>query len=679
MVTLTGAVVLAGWALHREALKSVLPAAVAMRANTALGFLLCGVALALAVTPRLWARRLARALAVVTALLGFFTLLEYFSGLSLGLDEWLFRDPSMPFGDSVPARMSPAAAFCFLVAGGALLAGARPNRRRERDPYIGATGASLAAVGLIGIAGYAVDGIFNVRWWNYTGLAIHTAVGFCFLGLGILGLVWRHGQMGWSLDKSTTRGFVAGVFMLLVSAAVSYHFTSVLGDALGWVSRIQGVLKEVERVETTILELQAAQRAYILTGAPALREQFDEARRSLPGRLDAVYAQTADNPQQQRNIAEIRPAIEAQVAWAESTMDTYDHRGAAAAAQQVATGTGLPLGRAVRIRLGQIRTEEYRLLGLREGDTTLASMNTFLVLPLGTIVSMVLLALGIFFLNAGARERALYQRQLEKSYQEIRAMKDALEERVIARTAELETTNRELEAFTYTVSHDLRAPLRAVDGFSQAAIEDFGSSLPAEGSRLLRTIRSSAQHMGHLIDDLLMFSRLGRQALSRVETDTVKVVNAAVRDLEPQLKGRKIEFLVAALPPMSCDPALMRQVWVNLLSNAAKYSAKREHAVVEVGFKEQGAEGVYFVRDNGSGFDMRYANKLFGVFQRLHRSDEFEGTGVGLAIVHRVVSRHGGRIWAEAGVDEGATFSFTVPRPAIALTPSPAVPAAKPI
>jgi light-regulated signal transduction histidine kinase (bacteriophytochrome) len=176
-----------------------------------------------------------------------------------------------------------------------------------------------------------------------------------------------------------------------------------------------------------------------------------------------------------------------------------------------------------------------------------------------------------------------------------------------------------------------------------------------------------------------MFSRLGRQALSRVETDTVKVVNAAVRDLEPQLKGRKIEFLVAALPPMSCDPALMRQVWVNLLSNAAKYSAKREHAVVEVGFKEQGAEGVYFVRDNGSGFDMRYANKLFGVFQRLHRSDEFEGTGVGLAIVHRVVSRHGGRIWAEAGVDEGATFSFTVPRPAIALTPSPAVPAAKPI
>jgi signal transduction histidine kinase len=675
----TGIAVLAGWAFHIEGLKSVLPHGTTMKSNTACEFLLCGSALALAATPRLWARRVAMALAVVVALLGFLTLLEYFSGLRLGIDEWLFPDPSMSIGDSLLSRMSPATAFCFLIAGGALLAGALPNRRREREPYIGATGASLAAVGFIGIAGYLIDGLFGFRWWNYTGMAIHTAVAFCFLGLGIVALVWRQGQMAWSLDKATTRGFVAGVFMLLVSAAVSYHFTSAFGEALGRLSHIQEVLKEVERVETTILELQAAQRAYILTGAPALREQFDEAKRSLPARLDAVYSLTADNPQQQRNVAEIRPAIEAQVAWAETTMDTYDHAGATAAALQVASGSGVPLGRAVRIRLGQIRTEEYRLLGLREGDTTLASKNTFLVLPLGTIVSMVLLALGIFFLNAGARERALYQRQLEQSYREIRAMRDALEERVVARTAELEATNRELEAFTYTVSHDLRAPLRAVDGYSQAVIEDFGPALPAECSRLLRIIRTSAQHMGQLIDDLLMFSRLGRQAVSRVETDTAKLVNAAIGDLEAQLKGRRIEFLVGPLPPMSCDPALMRQVWVNLLSNAAKYSAKREHAVVEVGFKEQGVEGFYFVRDNGSGFDMRYANKLFGVFQRLHRADEFEGTGVGLAIVHRVVIRHGGRIWAEGVVDEGATFSFTVPRPAVTSAAVAARPAEKPI
>jgi signal transduction histidine kinase len=674
VVALVGLLVLVGWATNNEILKRGLPSAVTMKPNSAACFVFCGCNLWLAGARSRWARRVARAFALVTALIGLLTLAEYFSGFRLGLDEWLFQDSSQPIGDSLPARMSPATAFCFLIAGCALFMAALPQRQRSLDPYLGATGASLAAVGFIGIAGYLIDGLFHLRWWNYTGLAVPTAVAFCFLGLGVLGLIWREGQMAWALDKLTTWGFLAGVLMLLVSAAISYHFTSAFGDALGRVSHTQEVLKEVERVETTILELQAAQRAYILTGAPALREQFDEAKRSLPSRLDRVYLLTGDNPQQQRNVAEIRPAIEAQVKWAEATMDTYDHDGAAAAAALIAKGTGVPLGRVVRIRMGQLRTEEYSLLGSRQDDTSLASKNTFLVLPLGTIVSMVLLTLGIFFLNAGARERVVYQRDLENSYREIRAMKDVLEERVIARTAELETANRELEAFTYTVSHDLRAPLRAVDGYSQAVIEDYAKSLPDEGGRLLRVIRSSAQHMGQLIDDLLMFSRLGRQALERTETDTVKLVNAALQDVEPQIKGRNLEVRIGNLPKMSCDPALMRQVWVNLLSNAAKYSAKREHAVIEVDFKEMGVEGVYLVRDNGSGFDMRYVNKLFGVFQRLHRSDEFEGTGVGLAIVQRVVTRHGGRIWAEGAVDQGATFFFTVPRPPVASADLPATP-----
>jgi len=226
--------------------------------------------------------------------------------------------------------------------------------------------------------------------------------------------------------------------------------------------------------------------------------------------------------------------------------------------------------------------------------------------------------------------------------------------------AKLEAANQELEAFTYSVSHDLRAPLRAVDGYSQAVIEDYGPQLPAEGQRQLRTIREGAQRMGTLIDDLLAFSRLNRRALNRQPIDMESLVRSIFADLAGETADRRVDLTVGELPPAEGDAALLRQVWINLLSNALKYTRRREVAVVEVGAVTQGGETVYFVRDNGAGFDMQYAHKLFGVFQRLHRAEDFEGTGVGLAIVQRVIHRHGGRVWAEAAVDRGATFLFTL-------------------
>jgi PAS domain S-box-containing protein len=249
---------------------------------------------------------------------------------------------------------------------------------------------------------------------------------------------------------------------------------------------------------------------------------------------------------------------------------------------------------------------------------------------------------------------------LKQAQVELQEMQHTLEQRVIERTAQLEMANRELEAFSYSVSHDLRAPLRAIDGFSQAVLEDFGSHLPAEGQRYLGTIRNGAQRMGALIDDLLAFSRLSRAPLTKTEVKTGSMVRSVLKELVSQLSGRKIELQIGELPMCKGDPALLNQVWINLLSNAFKYTQKREGAIVEVGC-EQRAEGkVFFVRDNGAGFDMRYANKLFGVFQRLHRAEDYEGTGVGLAIVQRIIDRHGGRIWAEAAVDQGATFHFTL-------------------
>ncbi|HXU43294.1 MAG TPA: MASE4 domain-containing protein [Burkholderiales bacterium] len=234
-----------------------------------------------------------------------------------------------------------------------------------------------------------------------------------------------------------------------------------------------------------------------------------------------------------------------------------------------------------------------------------------------------------------------------------------LETRVLERTAELEAVNKELSSFSYSVSHDLRAPLRAVDGYALMLEEDYAARLDDEGRRLLTVIRGSAGRMGNLIDDLLSFSRLGRQALMRQTVDSAALVREVVEELR---EGHRAHIEIGSLERAQGDRALLKQVWVNLVGNAIKYSGKRDAPRVEIGSQVEGEESIYWVRDNGAGFDMRYAAKLFGVFQRLHSNEEFAGTGVGLAIVQRVVTRHGGRVWAEGKPGEGACFFFSLPR-----------------
>jgi PAS domain S-box-containing protein len=1027
-----GAVVLVGWAIHSEALKTVFPGLVTMKANTALGLVLCGGALSLLSGSSTSAsvRLVATALAATAIALGLLTLCEYFFEWNLGIDELLFQDANDVIGTSGPGRMAPSTAFCFAVDGLALALASQPVfPTKIRFPVVSAIGATLLVIGGVGTLGQLSNGLLHLDFWNFSGMAIHTAIGFVFLGAGLLLLVRCEQGVTWALDVTATLGFVAAVAVMLSVAGVSWNYTYRLKEAGALVTHSSEELRQIENIRSGMANLESSQRGYVITGDEHLIAQRADLQTTVQKDLGALHDLTTDNRSHQELLGRLARAVAARTAFGDEAIELRRQQGFPAAQSLITTGAGLALTDEINRLIASMRDSEYALLLERQKEVGIAATSTFLLLPSGIFLSLTILSLALFFLNAGMAgekqtreklraslkdvgdlqhaldehaivaitdplgrityvndkfceisrysraeligqdhrivnsgyhakafirnlwgtisqgqvwhgelknrakggssywvdttivpflnatgqprqyvairtditERKLVEEssrllasivncsndaiiskdlnsivtswnagaerifgyttvemlgqsitrlipphrreeeteimakitkgQSVENFETIRAAKDGrlidisvtispirnhagrivgaskvarditeqkaaqealnqsekqfrtmidsipqltwmaepdgrifcynkrwfdytgttpekmegwgwkdvhdpaflpkvmegwtaaiatgdpfemefplraangtfgwfltrvfpikddagkvvrwfgtntdlslqrdaaekirelnvkLEQRVAERTAELEAANKELEAFSYSVSHDLRSPLRAVDGFSQAVLEDFAHLLPEQGRKDLQTIRSSAQRMGRLIDDLLAFSRLGRTSLKKHEINTTKLVRSVLAELGLPKEGAKAEILVGELQVCQGDPALLNQVWVNLLSNAFKYSSNCPAPLIQVGSRLEEGETVFFVRDNGAGFDMRYAAKLFGVFQRLHRLDEFEGTGVGLAIVQRIIQRHGGRIWADAKPNAGATFHFTL-------------------
>ncbi len=435
---------------------------------------------------------------------------------------------------------------------------------------------------------------------------------------------------------------VIGLGILNYQSNRSYHRSAAA------VNHTNEVLKLNAKALSTVQDL--AVRSYITTGDSTLLTAYRTASGSFSEYIRELSELTRDNPQQQKLI---------------DSLTYYTSRRSALSQQYLTMYKAHPLsdsdllryttesrgGMTVIKRLsGQIAQNEEDLLLTRK-ILTRVSRERF-----DTSVTLIFAAI-VLLLIACTAAVIYYIRQRKTFEYNITQLNNDLQKKV----EELHTANKELESFSYSVSHDLRAPLRIIDGFAKIISEDHADSLNEEGKRFIDTIRSNAQRMGMLIDDLLNFSRISRRELSLREIN----MNAMVENvLDNFMLIDKPNAVISVQPLCSaiCDDHLIRQVWVNLISNALKYSKDKEKPEISITWEQTRTEIIYAIKDNGVGFDMQYAGKLFGVFQRLHKASDYEGTGVGLALVHRIVTRHSGRVWAEAQPDQGATFYFSLPK-----------------
>jgi signal transduction histidine kinase len=442
--------------------------------------------------------------------------------------------------------------------------------------------------------------------------------------------------------------FGVALALQIVVATLSHRAMKRSVIATQWVAHTHQVVAELTALRLSVLEAENARRGFILTGDANQLGPYRAAMGEIPEESRELRILIADNPDQLRRLDTLGPLIETRMAWLADSVHLAE-RSNEAARQVLLTKEGAAAMTAVRMALLEMEAGENVLLPERVADSENVYRRTVLFLVAGSCIALGLFLTVFFFLTHAVRKRRLAEELTIASHTSLKA-----------RTLELEAINQELETFTYSVSHDLRAPLRHIHGFSKILLEDFGPKMEPDAQKFLQRIQEATQQMGRLVDDLLNLSRLGRQDINVQITGLGTLVKEAIEDLHSEIGERKIDWKLGELPFVECDPGLMKQVFANLLSNALKYTRPKGRAIIEVGQATTGGRVEIFVRDNGVGFNMKYADKLFGVFQRLHRQEDFEGTGVGLATVLRIINKHGGQIRAEAELDKGAAFYFTL-------------------
>jgi signal transduction histidine kinase len=445
------------------------------------------------------------------------------------------------------------------------------------------------------------------------------------------------------MDRKTSIGFMICVGLLILVSAVAIQAVRGYGNTNRWVSHTHEVVSELEGLTAALAQTEAARRGFLATGESIYLEERAAALSRQHSHLQSLEQLTVDNASQQQRLRDLAGRLERRAAAVDDLIVLAQTQGLPAAQQGLRAQEIRQATLDANAMIEELEGEEHRLLNLRRGADdrwAVGLIATFVVLLLTVTAVLTWLCLRV---RTEMRERTRQAAALGRA------------------NASLEAANRELESFSYSVSHDLRSPLRAIDGYSLMVQEDYGEQLDETGRRYIQTIRNGSQRMAALIDDLLTFSRLSRQSLNRQTVDMTALARRAAAEVLEGQPNPKPAVNIPELPAVPGDPALLRQVWTNLISNAVKYSSKAATPEVQVRAAAEAGLVRFEVQDNGVGFDMKYADKLFGVFQRLHSLDEYPGTGVGLAIVQRIIARHEGAVTAQGERGKGATFGFTLP------------------
>ena len=448
-----------------------------------------------------------------------------------------------------------------------------------------------------------------------------------------------------TIEQRVLTGFSLVFVGILIISAISYHNTNGLLRNSGLDGRSHALIQLLGSIDAAMGEAEGTHRRYLVTGEQAYLEAYKRVIAQKPTFTTYLNELTQDSPEQQRRAGELNRLMERQVSAESKAITHVQERGIQSVRKMALEGAGRRELDGIHQIISEMDAYERQALKRRVIESAASTRHTIMLLAVGAGLQLVLLASVYYLIRHDITERRRVAGELQR------------------RGELLEAANKELEAFSYSVSHDLRAPLRHIDGYAALLRKTVDQSLNEKAARYLQTISDAAKQMGQLIDDLLVFSRMGRQDMLQTTVNMDQLIKSILSDLRLDLHGRQISWTIASLPEVKGDPSMLRQVFMNLLTNALKFTSTKPMASIEIGVEPLSSdEVVVYVRDNGVGFDMQYAPKLFGVFQRLHRADEFEGTGIGLANVRRIVHRHGGRTWADGMPDKGATFYVALPR-----------------